>query len=94
MPEPTSMVWADGNYVVHPDNYFICVRFNNAVVTLPSATGNYGKSLVIKNTRTVKTTTIQAMDGQTIDGQATFVTTKLWEFVPLRSDGSNWLIMS
>jgi predicted aconitase with swiveling domain len=94
MPELTSMVWVDSpSYVIQPDNFFVCVTVNGAVLTLPSAKGSYGKSLIIKNTGTAKNTTIHAETDQTIDGAESYVMNKLWACIPLCSDGANWLIM-
>ena len=94
MAEPTSMVWTTGNYTLRDDTSFVLIPNDNTTVTLSSASGKYGKQLIIKNIKAAKKTTIVTVQKQTIDGQPNYVMTKAWECLSLRSDGSNWLIMS
>ena len=62
-------------------------------IDLPTAIGNTGRYLVIKNIGT-GTITVDASGTQTIDGALTYTLTLQYEVVTIVSDGSNWHIIA
>lgn len=71
-------------------HYLVEVTANSPTLTLPSATGTYGMSFIIKNTGS-GTATLATTGGQTIDGAST---KSLTQYVSLTvfSNGINWII--
>lgn len=60
-------------------------------ITLPTASGNAGQTIIIKNTtNNTNTITIQGAGGQQIDGQANVTMTSGYESVMFVSYGSEW----
>lgn len=65
-----------------------------STINLPTAVGNSGKVLFIKNLHATNTVTIDASSTQTIDGALTYTLTLQYEVVSIVSDGSNWHIIA
>ena len=65
-----------------------------STINLPTAVGNTGKVLFIKNLHATNTVTIDASSTQTIDGALTYTLTLQYEVVSIVSDGSNWHIIA
>lgn len=82
---PYSAAISDGTILVNVSS--------NATVNLPTAVGNSGQRLTIKNL-TNNTVTLDGSSTQTIDGALTYVLTGIYEKVTIQSDGSNWHIVS
>jgi hypothetical protein len=82
------------NYTALTTDYSIDCTSNSFTVTLPTAVGNTGLVLIIKNSGTATTITIATTSSQTIDGD-TPSTYNLTNKTPLRvqSNGSNWIII-
>ncbi len=72
----------------------LCNNSSNITVTLPTASGNSGKSYTLKkignNTATV---TLDAAGSETIDGTTTVVLFVQYDSVSITSDGSNWSVI-
>lgn len=67
------------------------VTANSPTLTLPSATGLYGYSFVVKNTG-AGTAVLAAAAGQTIDGAASKNVTQ-FQSLTVVSNGTNWIII-
>lgn len=61
---------------------------------LPTASGNTGKTITIKNIGASNSVIVDPDGGETIDGAATYTLDTQWQAVTIFSDGSNWLIKS
>lgn len=71
-------------------NYLLEVTANSPTVTLPSATGAYGMSFIVKNTGS-GTAVLATTGGQTIDGASTKNITQNVSLT-VYSNGTNWII--
>lgn len=81
-----------------PDFTFTIIRVNSAStaksVLLPTAVGNKGKKLVIKDGAGLAATnniTVDPSGAETVDGAPTLVMRTNWQAVTLISDGANWV---
>lgn len=75
-----------------------CVRCDPSgagfTVTLPTAVGQAGRSIIIKNTTSsTNTITIDGDAAETIDGNATETITTGFGSLTVVSDGANWMIV-
>jgi hypothetical protein len=93
--------YASSNYNVAISDYLISVitkaseTGNTIEVRLPSASGNAGKSYVVKDTGNYASTqniTVTTADSSNIDGVSSFNLTSNRSAVQIYSDGSNWNI--
>lgn len=67
---------------------------SNIVVTLPTAVGDKYKYIIKKTDSSTNTLTINTVNGQTIDGNATFVFDYGDLAFTIISDGSKWFVTS
>lgn len=76
-------------------NIFVDCTTGNKVITLPStANASAGTNFFIKKTdNTLNTATVTPVNGQKIDGVATYVLELEDEFVSITSDGTNWQVV-
>lgn len=64
-------------------------------VTLPTAVSVNGKILIIKKTdASANAVTVDGAGSETIDGSTTFTLAAQYDFVQIKSDGSNWVIIA
>lgn len=82
---PYSATISDGTILVNVSSA--------ATINLPTAVGNSGQRLTVKNI-TNNTVTLDGSGTQTIDGALTHVLSGIYEKVTIQSDGSNWHIVS
>ena len=62
---------------------------------LPTAVGHFGQGFLIKKVDAgAGAVTIQTIDSQTIDGQASYVLANQFQYVEVISDGSNWNVVA
>ncbi len=83
------------NYTATTSDYTIDCVSNSFTITLPTAVGNTGLVLVLKNSGSGTTITPATLSAQTIDGNTPSPTYDLTNKTPLRvqSNGSNWIII-
>lgn len=90
-PEFTSTITAPGNYTVGTEENFIDATGNGSTITLHTAVGYSGKTIIIKN-NSGGVIFVDTTSGQTMDDD---LTVKLFnkEALEVKSNGSNWWIL-
>jgi hypothetical protein len=64
-------------------------------VTLPTAVGNDGRRVRIKNvSASTETVNVEPTGGQTIDGVGSYAIEVGYEFLEIESDGANWMVVT
>lgn len=61
-------------------------------ITLPSASSNTGRLIVVKHVGATGVLTVNSASG-TIDGETSLLITQQWSAVHFVSDGANWVIV-
>lgn len=67
---------------------------DGVVVSLPSAVGLLGASLVIKKIDDGAEVVVNPNGTETVDGYATYVLVNLNQYVEIVSDGTNWQVIA
>ena len=92
---PVNQIWTD--YTVENDDGVVLIdaSLNSVTVTLPSASENKGKRLILKalTIGSGYTITVETQSGETIDGSATYNLSSDYSFIEIVSSGSDWLII-
>lgn len=81
-----------GNYIAVITDETINITANSNTITLPTAVGIRGKEFLIKNSG-VGSPIVDGDLAETIDGAASVTLTTQYEWVRVKSDGANWIII-
>lgn len=92
--QQTGYVAKTANYTTTADDHLVNVTANSIDITLETAVGCAGRVHEIINTGS-GTVTMKTTSAQTISGSASgALTLAQWKSMTVKSDGSNWLIIS
>jgi hypothetical protein len=91
---PVTSIKANQNYAAAIGELVRCNPDSGGplTVTLPTAVGNSGRGVTLKNvTESGVTVTVATTSSQTIDGEVGDILTEGWDAITYISDGANWM---
>lgn len=89
---PYSTKSASYSMVSSDDVIFTNSTSGSVVITLPTASGQGGKEIMIKRSSGSNLVTIQADGSETVDGSSSYIMNHQYESISLISNDSNWFI--